>query len=634
MPLSDLARALPGLLLFGLLPGLALATLLAPRWSWWLRLAAAPGLSAGVVGVAGLLAHDAHVPFRAWWVALLAVALVVAAAWRARRGPSGRTRLGLRVTLRESAPQLLALACGVVLVATIAVAFRDEPVPVDSDPAVHAAVAERIASQADLLPVIPSVHDPFVRPRAAAEAVAALSASVGAPSPAAAVLPAALLAVLLTPLGICLLVLHLTGSRPAAMLAPALAAGLPYPALPVFFGEFPLLVDATLIVPGVLAAIAVLRDQDRRQNLAMLVAAAAAIWVVHGLEAITAAAVAVPVALFLRSPMVPWRAWLERATTAVLAVAAGALLVTVLTRVPAVAAPVAPSGSGPAVLEATTLGGGVSAADFLRSFFDFVFPSRLWLVFYVVGVVVVWRLRPLRGLLAAHLLLLLALADVTVTGVLRKGWQKVFPWSEPDRLAAAQYWVLPAMMAAGLALLGIVAVPVLAARMPGLARRVTRGTALAGVVVVVLAVAIGRDHDASSYATAVRTVGMVSQQDLVVMRSMAAQLPAGTPVMTDGIDDAGQWVPALTPDVLLFSKDWVVNHPQDTRVAAIAAACVDPQAARQALEGAGALFVGNRERAGAKHHWTADCVARIPGVRLLARAGDGAQASAAFAVGG
>ena len=383
-----------------------------------------------------------------------------------------------------------------------------------------------------------------------------------------------------------------------------------------------------------IGALNVLRDQDRRQNLAMLIAATAAIWAVHGLEAITAAVIAAPLALFLRTPAVPWRVWLERAVAAVLAVAAGALLVTGLTLLPRVPTPAPLAATGAEVSEASTLGGGVSAADFLRSFFDFVFPNRIWLLAYAVGVVVAWRLKPLRGVLAAHLLLLLALADVTVTDVLRKGWQKVFPWSEPDRLAAAQYWVLPAMMGAGLAVVGIVAGPVLAARFPGVARRFTRGTALAGAIVVIAAVAIGRDHDAANYGNAVRTVGMVSQQDLGVMRSMAAQLPAGTPVMADGIDDAGQWVQALTPDVLFLSKDWVVNHPHDTRAAAIAAACDDPEAARQALQGAGAVFVGNRERAGAQHHWTADCVARIPGVRLLARAGEGAQASAAFAVGG
>src|SRR5690348_4233871 len=97
MPLSDLARAIPGIAVFGLLPGLALATLLAPRWSAWLRLAAAPGLSAGLVGLLGLLAHDVHAPLRAWWVGAVTLVLLVAATWRwrvsggASRDPRQRT---------------------------------------------------------------------------------------------------------------------------------------------------------------------------------------------------------------------------------------------------------------------------------------------------------------------------------------------------------------------------------------------------------------------------------------------------------------------------------------------------------------------------------------------------------------
>ena len=46
-----------------LIPGFALGTLLVPHWRWWQRLAMAPGLSAGVIGVLGLAMHDVHVPF-------------------------------------------------------------------------------------------------------------------------------------------------------------------------------------------------------------------------------------------------------------------------------------------------------------------------------------------------------------------------------------------------------------------------------------------------------------------------------------------------------------------------------------------------------------------------------------------
>ena len=629
MPLSDLARALPGVVVFGLLPGLGLATLLVPRWSAWLRLAAAPGLSAGVVGVLGLAAHDAGIGFRPWWVGLVTAALLGAGAWRWWRIRPRRAQGRPRANWRDSAPQLVALACGAVLVATVVTAFRDEPLPLDSDPAVHAAVAERIAEQGDILPVlpVPIEHSGTVRPRAAAEAVAAFAASAGAPSPTAALLPETLLAVLLAPLAVTLLALELTGSRAVGVIAPLLAAGLPYPALPLLFGELPLLVDSSLIVPLVIAALRLLRGTDMRAAAALLGAATASVWVTHGTEALTAAVIVAPLALFaLRAAAGRERAvWVRGAVTAVGACAAGALLVHLLTRLPALPAAAAVSGGGATVPEAGTVGGGVSVADFPRDFVDFVFPQRIWLVPYALGLVAAWRNPRLRGLLAAHLVLMLCLLDVVTHRTLLSFWEKVFPWSEPDRLASLQYWVLPPMMAAGV----VLAAQALA---PQLRRVPARYAALGAVVLAGLFVGLGRDHDAHTYGDATRSVGMVTAADLRVMRRMAATLPPDTPVLTNGIDDAGQWTTALTPDPMLLSKDWLIAHPHETRVAALAEACTDPQSAAAALEGAGAVFVGARERAGAKHHWDAACIARIPGLRLIASERDGERTSAAFEV--
>jgi hypothetical protein len=167
------------------------------------------------------------------------------------------------------------------------------------------------------------------------------------------------------------------------------------------------------------------------------------------------------------------------------------------------------------------------------------------------------------------------------------------------------------------------------------AARLARYGAAAALVVAGIAVALGRDHDAHTYADATRVVGMVTPADLRVMRQMATALPPGTPVFANGIDDAGQWSTALTPDPIYLTKDWLIAHPHDTRVAAVADACTDPQSARRALEGAGAVFVGARERAAAKHHWDAGCIDGIPGVRLIAEERDGAgHVSAAFEVTG
>ena len=650
MPLTDLLHALPGVLVFGLVPGLLLAMALAPRWSAWLRLAAAPGLSAGLLGVLGLLAHDLHVAFRPWWVGIVMLALLGAAVVRTMRvrsqaqaqapaqAPAVHSRHAARALLAANAPQLLALACGLVAVGTIAAALHDEPLPLDSDPAVHAAVAERIAAGGDILPVIPNPvdHSASVRPRAGAEAVAAFAASLGAPSPTAALLPAALLAVVLAPLGVCLLALELTGSRAIAALAPVLAAGSPYPALPVAFGELPLIVDSTLVIPLAIAALRVVRALDGRQNAAMVVAIVASIWAVHGTEVITAAVIAVPMALLLLTrgtglgARLEPRAWLRGVAVALLAVAAGALLVTVTTRLPQVPGPVPAAGTGPEVPEPSTVGGGSSLANFPREFFDFVLPVRAWLAIYVVGLIAAWKRTALRGLIAAHLVLAAILADVVTHRVLLKLYEKVFPWSEPDRLASDQYWVLPVILAAGLVFAANLLAPALRTRLrtapsAATAPRVAVATIAVAAAVVV---AVGRDHDAHFYADARADVGVVSGSDLTVMHAMAAQLPPGTAVMADGIDDAGQWAIALTPDPVFMSKDYVISHPQDTRLVAIANACVDPAAARQALSGAGAVFVGARERGVTRHHWQVSCIAKIPGVRLIAQSG----ASAAFAV--
>ncbi len=628
MPLSDLVRAVPGIVVFGLLPGLALGTLIAPRWSGWLRLAAAPGLSAGLVGVLGLAAHDVHLPFRAWWVGALTGVLLLAAGWRLR---TARTALKPTHRLRSHYPQVVALACGLVVAATAVVAFHDQPLPVDSDPAVHAAVAERIAAQGDILPIlpVPVQQTGTVRPRAAAEAVAAFAASTGAPSPTQALAPEALLAVLLLPLSLCLLALELTRSRPIAALAPALAAGLPLPALPVLFGEIPLLVDATLVVPMVIAALRALRGGDRRTAAALLAAGTASIWVIHGTEALTAAVVAAPLGLLLLArPGTDRRDWLRGAVTAVAACAAGALLVHLLTRLPALPAGVTPAGGGATAPEATTVGGGVALGDFPRAFVDFVFPQPIWLVPYGLGLVAAARRAELRGLLVAHAVLVLCLLDVSTHRVLLTLWEKVFPWSEPDRLASLQYWVLPVMMAAGV----VAAASALRSRLPD-PRAALRFAAPAAAVVAALAVALGSSHDAATYGTATTSVGMVTGADLSVMAAMSRQLPSGTPVLTDGIDDAGQWLTALTPDPLYLSKDWVIAHPHEARIAAVAQACTDPQAAAAALTGVGAVFVGAAERAGAEHRWSADCVARIPGLRLIAEARQGDRVAAAFAVG-
>ena len=89
MRLQDLAQAIPGILVAVLLTGYAVATVLAPRWRSWEKLAAAPGLSAGFFGVLGLGLHLVHIPFEPLTVfPCVGVAAVVAVVRRRVSGPS------------------------------------------------------------------------------------------------------------------------------------------------------------------------------------------------------------------------------------------------------------------------------------------------------------------------------------------------------------------------------------------------------------------------------------------------------------------------------------------------------------------------------------------------------------------
>ena len=79
MPLDQLFRALPIVLLLGTVPGLAVLTLMAPRLPWAERLAAAPGFSVATVGVIGLVLRPLHIGFMPLAVLPVLVLLVAGA---------------------------------------------------------------------------------------------------------------------------------------------------------------------------------------------------------------------------------------------------------------------------------------------------------------------------------------------------------------------------------------------------------------------------------------------------------------------------------------------------------------------------------------------------------------------------
>jgi hypothetical protein len=110
----------------------------------------------------------------------------------------------------------------------------------------------------------------------------------------------------------------------------------------------------------------------------------------------------------------------------------------------------------------------------------------------------------------------------------------------------------------------------------------------------------------------------VAPRDVAVMEALGAALKPGSLVLNNGTADDGEWITALTLDVEAEPKAYVDSYPDDWRIVAMAGACTDTAAAARALSGMQAVFVGSDQLAGNEHPWTASCIARIPGLRLVA----------------
>jgi hypothetical protein len=113
---------------------------------------------------------------------------------------------------------------------------------------------------------------------------------------------------------------------------------------------------------------------------------------------------------------------------------------------------------------------------------------------------------------------------------------------------------------------------------------------------------------------------------------MSAILPPGALVLTDSNYDAGKWVAALTDLTPLTPNQFEGGSLGYPLVLAIANACTDPATAEQALTQADAVFVGGHHLLNAPFQWNQQCIARLPGVRLIATAQWEGTTSAAFAV--
>jgi hypothetical protein len=476
LSLQNLAQSLPGVVIAALLPGFALATLLGPRWHWWVRLAMSPGLSAGFIGVTGLAMHDVHIPFEPLTMLPLIVVLGIAAALRWwRTEPS----------TEDSPPWWLplpALITGAVGAAVFVWALRGQVLPPDWDTATHAGLVNAIVRTHDVLPrlPIPIEGTEFVRLRPGFEAMAAVVSWLGAPSPAMAMAPVIAVTLLLIPLSLSLLAFEATGSVALAAVVPFFAVGLAFPSFQAIVGRFPEIVDSTLIVPLIVVGLRVVRGVLTRDNALLLLAITASVWVIHGLEIFTAAVVgcALFAATAVRVVRASPRPALLRMGVAAGAVLAGAVIVTVLTRTPHVPPPTATQASS-AVLPSTS--SPVHLRVLLASIAQTDLISPVTVALYVIGVVALIVRRRMLWVLVAQVLLVVLMVDIFYLHKLERLWRAIYPWGEQDRILGDQYWLIPLVLGAGfLALVSVM-------RSLSATRRLQIGATAAAVVVAAVA---------------------------------------------------------------------------------------------------------------------------------------------------
>jgi hypothetical protein len=445
VPFQDFAQTLPGVVAVAFLPGFALATLLAPTWRAWQRLAMAPGLSAGFIGIYGLALHDVHVPFEPITVIPTLVVLGIAALVRWRR-------IGARPTpARPWWLPIPALLVGVTGAAMFAWALHGQVVPPDWDAPTHASVVNAIVRTHDVLPVfpIPLEGSAYVRARSGFEATAAVVSWLGAPSPATSMAPIITATLVVLPLSLTLLTLEATESVALAAVVPFFAIGLIFPGGQAIIGRFPEITDSTLIVPFIVASLRVLRGRDIRGNAILFGAITASIWVIHGLELITALVVGCGLlgAALVKAVRAAPRTSLIRVGIALGAALAGAAVVTVLTRIPYIPAGTHPQ---PAQYAIATAHMPLKPHHILVLIAQSDLLGPVALVLYCIGAIAMLIRRRMLWVLVAQVLLFLIMADDLYLHYLHRLWAIIYPWGDTDRVLGIQYWLIPLVLAFGL----------------------------------------------------------------------------------------------------------------------------------------------------------------------------------------
>ena len=436
-----------------------------------------PGLSAGFIGVVGMAMHDVHIPFEPFTVLPLLVALDAAAVLRWRRSPPAPGSAGAPWWV-----PIPALIGGLVGASVFFWALHGQVLPPDWDTATHGGLANTIARTHDVLPLIriPIEGTEFVRVRPGFEATAAVVSWLGAPSPAMAMGPVITVTLLLIPLSLSLLALEATGSVALAAVVPFFALGLAFPSFQAIVGRFPEIVNSTLIVPFVVAALRVFRGVFTRDTAWLLFAITASIWVIHGLEVFTGAVVALGLLTITVVQVVRAnpRVALIRMGIAAGAVLGGAVLVTLLTRSPHVPRPTATQPSSAAI---SVTSAPIHLHVILASIAQTDLISPIVFALYLIGVLALIVQRRMLWVLAAQVLLVAFMVDAFYWHKLAKLWRLIFPWAEQDRILGYQYWLIPLVLGAGF--LAIISVM----RSLSRTRQLQIGATVAGVLVAGIA---------------------------------------------------------------------------------------------------------------------------------------------------
>ena len=661
----------------------------------------APGLSAGFIGISGLAMTDVHLPFEPLTIFPVLILLGVAAVIRWRRS---------RPRVPDDAPWWLpipALVAGAVGAAVFAVALHGQILPPDWDTATHGGLATAIARSHSVLPLIPIPLEgtEFVRPRPGFEATSAVVSWLGAPSPAEAMGPVITMTLVVMPLSLALLAFETTGSIALTAIVPVFALGLVFPSGQAIIGRFPELVDSTLIVPFLVAALRVIRGRRTLENALLIIGIVASIWMIHGLELVTSVVIGcglVAVAIFTSLRASP-RAAIGRLALLVGATLAGAALVALLTRIPHVPPPTRVQPSPIAVATTNTP---VHLHHILLAIAETDLTSPVTLALYVIGAIGLLVRRKMLWVIVAQVVLVAMMVDDLYVHGFSSFWRLVYPWGDTDRILGLQYWLIPLVLGFGLiwladvlrhlarstrvwlavsvATLVVVAVgfafhhvlgrvwahavttgtiylfplgtfngltqarpwvPTLVVAgialllawlafgrhidIPGYVRRrfgavvqhLDLGTAVLGVLAV-LSLVVGAATEFVVYTNEINTRSLVSPADLTVLQELEQRLPRGAIVMSDGGDDAGMWMAALTTLTPLVPNgfDWgTLDTPLDV---ALSNACEDPGAAEAALRDskADAVFVGALMITAPRYPWSLTCLASLPDLRLIASA--------------